>query len=263
MSDNQQYDIKCLYHPNEDIISICSTCPNNTPVCIDCITNIHNGHDIKILKDISLDDLRDQIQQEYNNQTTPKLNDFLENNKKILDELNNYLKQIQNNHTMNLDKTTDIFKGLTYIIKAKENDVKRLLTTKFDENTEVNALITSTIENNNNIVNNAIKFNNNNNDNVNNNNNKNGFIELLKHNHQCKNILSNIDNNNLPEYKYTQLIIKEKNLDSIKDLTNSYLEVIDDNKKDLKTIEVYQREFTNYEEGCDIGHIELLEKLSI
>ncbi|EGC40582.1 hypothetical protein DICPUDRAFT_146482 [Dictyostelium purpureum] len=251
MSNNQQYDTKCLDHPHQDIISICSTCPNNTPVCIDCITGNHKGHVFEKLSDVNL---RNQIQQEYNNQTIPKLNNYLENNKIILDESNNHFKQIKENHTINFDKTTDRFNQLKNIINAKENDTKRLLITKLDENIDVNNIITTTIENYNNKINNAIKYNNVIYNNIDNINNDIGFIELLKHNHQCNNLLSKINNNNLPEYKDTQLIIQENNLDSIIDLTNNYLEVVDIPlvKKDLKTLETLYFDFTIYEEGCDI-----------
>ncbi|EGC40586.1 hypothetical protein DICPUDRAFT_146490 [Dictyostelium purpureum] len=244
-NNNQQYDTKCLDHPNKDIELICSTCPNNTPVCINCISDIHNGHSFKKLKDINL---RNQIQQEYN-QTISKLNNYLENNKIILDESNNHFKQIKENNDNNFNKASKIFKELKDIINAKENDIKRLLTTKFEENKDLNNIITTTIENNNN----AIKYNNDVNNNINNNdincnndvNNNdinninyidNGFIKLLKHNHQCNNLLSKINNNNLPKYKDTQLIIQENNLDSIKDLINCYLKVVDDPlvKEDLK-----------------------------
>ncbi|EGC40584.1 hypothetical protein DICPUDRAFT_10592, partial [Dictyostelium purpureum] len=167
-------DTKCLYHPHQDIALICSTCPNNTPVCIGCITGIHYGHNFISIED---DNVRNQIQQEFKNQTIPKLNHYLENNKKILNESNNHFKQIKENNNNNFYKTFKIFKELKEIINSKENDIKRLLTTKFDENTEVNNIISTTIENNNNIINNAIKYNNdvnnNNNDNNNNNNNKN------------------------------------------------------------------------------------------
>ncbi|EGC37809.1 hypothetical protein DICPUDRAFT_76588 [Dictyostelium purpureum] len=242
MSNNQQYDTKCLVHPHQDIILICSTCPNNIPVCTDCITGIHIGH---IFISIEDGNIRDHIQQEFKNQTIPKLNNYLENNKLILGESNRHFKQIHENHTINLDKTIKIFKELKDIINAKENDIKRLLITKLDENIDVNNIITTTIENNNNIINKAIKNNNNNNS-----INKNEFIELLKHNHQCNNILSNICKiNYLSEYKNTQLIIKE-NLESIKDLTYNYLEVLDDIpflKKDLKTLEY----------GCDVRNIKI------
>ncbi|EGC40556.1 hypothetical protein DICPUDRAFT_73920 [Dictyostelium purpureum] len=258
MSNNQQYNTKCFNHPYQDIISICSTCPNNIPVCIDCIVDIHDGHSFKKLNDINL---RNQIEHNFRNQTIPKLNNYLENNKKILDGSNNHFKQIQDNHTMNFEKTFKIFKELKDIINAKENDIKRLLLTKLDENTDVNNIITTTIENNNNKINYAINYNNdinNNNDNENLNNNI-GFIELLKHNHQCNNLLSNINNNNnLPEYKDTQLIIKENNLESIKDLTNNYLEVFDDIfLNDSKTIKLLNLEYTIYKEGCDISHLNI------
>ncbi|EGC40522.1 hypothetical protein DICPUDRAFT_24875, partial [Dictyostelium purpureum] len=134
MSNYQLYDTKCLDHPNEDIISICSTCPNDYPVCIDCITGIHKGHNFEELDDINL---RNQIEEDFKNQTIPKLNDYLENNKKILDESNNHFEEIKDNHTKNFDKTFNIFKELKYIINAKENDVKRLLITKLEENTDV------------------------------------------------------------------------------------------------------------------------------
>ncbi|EGC36667.1 hypothetical protein DICPUDRAFT_150840 [Dictyostelium purpureum] len=266
MSNNQQYDNKCFNHPYQDIVFICSNCPNYIPVCIDCINDGHRGHTFKKLNDIHL---RNQIQQEFNDQTIPKLNNYLENNKKILEESNNHFKQINDNHTKNFEKAFKIFKELRdfflNIINAKEIDVKLLLTTKLNKNTDINNIITTIIEKNNNIINNAIKFNNdinNNNDDVNNNdddvnNNNNEFIKLLKHNHQCNNLLSNINNNSLPEYKDTQLIIQENNLDSIKDLINSYLEVIDI-PLDLKTLKFYNKEFTIYQEGCDISHLEII-----
>ncbi|EGC30906.1 hypothetical protein DICPUDRAFT_157314 [Dictyostelium purpureum] len=260
MSNNQQYDTKCLDHPHQDIVLICSTCPNNIPVCIGCISGIHNGHKFKDIKDKNI---KDQIQQEFTNQTIPNLNNFLEYNKLILDESNNHFKQIQHNHTKNFDKVFKIFKELKDIINTKENDIKRLLITKLDENKDINNIITTTIEDNINKINKVIKYNNNhfnnNNDNKNDNNiNNNDFIELLKNNYQSNNILSKIYNNNLPEYKDTQLIIRDNNIDSIKDLTNSYLEILDDIpffRKDLKRIKSVDFKFTIYSDGFDISHI--------
>ncbi|EGC30905.1 hypothetical protein DICPUDRAFT_157313 [Dictyostelium purpureum] len=237
MSNNQQYDTKCLDHPHQDIVLICSTCPNNTPVCTSCIIGIHNGHTYKNFEDKNI---RDQIQQEFTNQTIPNLNNFLEYNKLILDESNNHFKQIQHNHTNNFDKVFKIFKELKDIINTKENDIKRLLITKLDENKDKNNIITTTIEDNINKINKAIKYNNVNNNNDSNINN-NDFIELLKHNYQCINLILNINKNYLPEYNDTHIIIKENNnIDSIRYLTNSYLEMVDDIplvKKDLKTLE--------------------------
>ncbi|EGC28858.1 hypothetical protein DICPUDRAFT_85080, partial [Dictyostelium purpureum] len=237
---NQQYDIKCLDHPKQNIISICSTCPNNTPVCIGCITGIHNGHKFKSIED---DNVRYQIQQDINNQILPNLHNSLENNKKKLDESKNHFKQIQENNTNNYKKTFDIFKELKDIINAKENEIKLLLLTKSEENIEVNNIIPTRIENNINRINNAITY-----SSVTDYNNIDGFIELLKHIHQCCNLLPNINNNDLPEYRDTQLIIKQNNLNSIKDL--NYIEVVD--YIALKTLKL----FTLYE-GYDISHLEI------
>ncbi|EGC31153.1 hypothetical protein DICPUDRAFT_82935 [Dictyostelium purpureum] len=210
--------IKCLDHPHHDIVFVCSTCPNITPVCIDCINGVHRGHIFKSLED---NNIRNQIHQDFKNQTIPKLNKYLENNKKILDESNNNFEQILDNHRKNFDITINIFKQLKNIMNSKENDVKRLLTTKLQENIEVNEIITTTIEDNNNKINNAIKFN--------------------------------------VKYKDTEFILKESNIDLFKDLINSYLEVFVNGK--YFTINEEESDISHLEiEFLAIGLIQSLPK---
>ncbi|EGC37987.1 hypothetical protein DICPUDRAFT_149365 [Dictyostelium purpureum] len=130
--EKQQNDIKCYDHPQNDLVLICLSCQYK-PACIKCVVGDHKGH---IFEDIENLDFRDDIDYKFQDEIIPKLNEQLENNKNQLEKSENNFAQIKDSHEKNLEKLMDEFKKIKDFLIAKENDLKRLLITKFDENLE-------------------------------------------------------------------------------------------------------------------------------
>ncbi|EGC40521.1 hypothetical protein DICPUDRAFT_96216 [Dictyostelium purpureum] len=255
MATNRQYDTTCLEHPQKTIVFICSTCSDNIPVCNKCIIGSHNGHVFKDLEDIEIN-LKNKINKDFKTQTLPQLSKLLENNKSQLEKSDNQLKQIQENHTKNLETLTNEFKKIKDIVNIKENDFKKLLITKLDENIEANNNFTSAIEDSNKKVNNILNTQNNN---KNNNQNNNQFIEIVKQSHICKKLLSNF--NNYPQYNEVSLLTKESNFELVKKNIDGFLSLVQNqnNANGSNSLDQHQKymvyrglRFFVYKNGCSI-----------
>ncbi|EGC32226.1 hypothetical protein DICPUDRAFT_155845 [Dictyostelium purpureum] len=242
MAANIQYDTTCLEHPQKTIVFICSTCSDNIPECSKCIISSHNGHVFKDLEDININ-FKKQINKDFITQTLPQLSKLLENNNSQLEKSDNQLKQIQENHTKNLETLTNEFNKIKDIVNIKENDFKKLLITKLDENIEANNIFISAIEDSNEKVNNILNTQNNN---KNKNQNNNQFIEIVKRSHICKKLLSNF--NNYPQYNEVSLLTNESNFELVKKNIDGFLSLVQNqnNANGSNSLDQHQKYMVSY-----------------
>ncbi|KAM9995331.1 hypothetical protein ACTFIY_001511 [Dictyostelium cf. discoideum] len=208
---------KCTLHPNKDIVFFCLDC-KLIPCCIQCTSSKgeHHGH-----------------------RTDP-----LESTSNILSLMNNFK-----------DYTSKKIKKIHDIISIIELDIKKQLETTFENNTLINTIITSSINNDNQILSTIINNNNNKNENENENENENittieKLNEILKFNDEQ--IYDNgedtiIDRDTIKiikQYQQSLIVLNNNNnihsSNKLNEYDNQiiyfYNQIIDDLKNNLKSI---------------------------
>ncbi|KAN0026552.1 hypothetical protein ACTFIV_007541 [Dictyostelium citrinum] len=250
-----QFDNKCVNHPNQVISFLCTSC-DNSPICCKCVTSFHRSHTID---DINLENSK-ELSKEFKHLNFKELLESSGNRLNLIKESDDFFTSIENQHLKHIQMIENEFRIIHNQISFIEMDLKKQLITLLDDNKETNIMIKSKIESikstidsiinkhrdniekydDDNYIENIFKnhlYNDNNNDNDNNNNsntnnsnnsnsnNSNNdindrVIEIIKHSHQLKSILKLKDNEELlliGKYKDTSLTFNRGLFDSFKD----------------------------------------------
>lgn len=98
----QTIDSKCKIHQQEDIKAFCKN--DLCSICFKCLLGDHRNHDVVMLDELSVDDLKDKVslfQDKTEDQITKlegirtKVTNIKENYDKKFSDLNNQFKQIE------------------------------------------------------------------------------------------------------------------------------------------------------------------------
>ncbi|KAM9983131.1 hypothetical protein ACTFIZ_005730 [Dictyostelium cf. discoideum] len=242
MDNINVYDNKCAIHKDQDIKLICSAC--KVVVCLECIVTIHNGH--KFYR--TDEENSKEIFEEFKNNNFQNLHKQIDINNELLNESNNLFKSLEDKHNKNVNTITEVFKQLHKLLQIIENDKTKQLVTLYDENKNINTIISTTIHDNLNKIN-LIKNKYKNTINQINidqiiNNNSNQHIEILKHCYQSQQLIKDNQNENkikelMNQYKNVNIVNNSEQIkDSIKEIfeisnspsiTNVPKRVIDNN----------------------------------
>ncbi|KAM9993928.1 hypothetical protein ACTFIZ_011894 [Dictyostelium cf. discoideum] len=240
----------CTIHPNRDIVFFCLDC-KLIPCCIQCTSSKgeHHGHRTDILESTSniislMNNFKDDIYQ--------KVIERIEKNKTILKQSNDKFNDIQSQFEINNNSLKKEIKKIHDIISIIELDIKKQLETTFENNTLINTIITSSINNDNQILSTIV-----NNENENENYNENDNIttieklnEILKFKDQQ--IYNNCDHDFIidrgtikiiKQYQQSLIVLNNNNIDNsnkLKEYDNQIIhfnnQIIDDIKNNLKSI---------------------------
>ncbi|KAM9963579.1 hypothetical protein ACTFIW_006812 [Dictyostelium discoideum] len=206
-----KYDNKCPIHKEYNIKLICSTC--KVVVCVECIVSDHTGHKFD---HIDVENSK-EIFEEFKNNHIQNLDKQIGINNELLNKSNNLFKSLEDKHTENVNTIKEEFKELSKLLPIIEIDKIKQLVTLYDENKDINTIISTTIHdnlNNINLITNKYKntINHINIDQIiNNNNNNYEHIEILKHCYQSRLLIK--DNQN--ENKINELINQYKNVNIV------------------------------------------------
>ncbi|KAM9953460.1 hypothetical protein ACTFIR_008531 [Dictyostelium discoideum] len=246
MDNINKYDNKCAIHKEHNYKLICSAC--KIVVCDECIITIHRGH---CFDRIDVENSK-VIFEEFKNNHIQHLDKQIGINNEFLNKSNNLFKSLEDKHTENVNTITEVFKELSKLLQIIEIDKIKQLVTLYDENKDINTIISTTIHdnlNNINLITNKYKntinhinidqiINNNKN---NNNNNNYEHIEILKHCYQSQLIKDNQNENKINElinqYKNVNIV---NNSEQIKESIKEIFEISDSlsitNVKDPKRV---------------------------
>ncbi|KAM9983127.1 hypothetical protein ACTFIZ_005724 [Dictyostelium cf. discoideum] len=250
MDNINKYDNKCAIHKENKIKMICSTC--KVVVCVECIILDHNGHKFGR---IDVENSK-AIFEEFKNNNFQNLHKQIDINNDLLNESNNLFKSLEDKHTENVNTITEEFKQLSKLLPIIENDKIKQLVTLYDENKDINTIISTTIHDNLNKINlitNKYKntINQINIDQIINNNN-NQHIEILKHCYQSQQLIKDNQNENkikelINQYKNVNIV---NNSEQIKDSIKEIFKISDSlsitNVKDPKRVTAGGKEYFIY-----------------
>ncbi|KAM9994867.1 hypothetical protein ACTFIY_001036 [Dictyostelium cf. discoideum] len=174
INNNIDNNKKCILHPNKDIVFFCLDC-KLIPCCIQCTSSKgeHHGHRTDPLESTS-NVL--SLMNNFKNHVYQKVIERIETNEKILKRSNDKYNKIQLQFDINNSSLKREIKKIHDIISIIELDIKKQLETTFENNTLINTLIASSINNDNEILSTII---NNKNENQND-ENENGNITTIE-----------------------------------------------------------------------------------
>ncbi|EAL62525.1 hypothetical protein DDB_G0289849 [Dictyostelium discoideum AX4] len=149
---------KCTLHPNKDIVFFCLDC-KLIPCCIQCTSSKgeHHGHKTDPLESTS--NIL-SLMNNFKNDIYQKVIERIEINETILQESNDKYNEIQSQFDINNNSLKKEIKKIHDIISIIELDIKKQLETTFENNTLINTIITSSINNDNQILSTIINNNN-------------------------------------------------------------------------------------------------------
>ncbi|KAM9957318.1 hypothetical protein ACTFIW_009059, partial [Dictyostelium discoideum] len=173
----------CTLHPNKDIVFFCLDC-KLIPCCVLCasIKGEHHGHRTDTLESTSN---IISLMNNFKNDVHQKVIERIETNKTILKRSNDKYNKIQSQSDINNSSLKREIKKIHDIISIIELDIKKQLETNYENNTLLNTIITSSINNDNEILSTIINKNN-----ENENENENGNITTIE---KLNQILTNND----------------------------------------------------------------------
>ncbi|KAM9953457.1 hypothetical protein ACTFIR_008528 [Dictyostelium discoideum] len=255
-----KYDNKCALHKDFDIRLVCSTC--KVVVCDGCIVSDHNGHKFDF---INAENSK-EIFEEFKNNHIQNLDKQIGVNNELLNKSNNLFKSLEDKHTENVNTITEEFKELSKLLQIIEIDKIKQLVTLYDENKDINTIISTTIHNNLNNINlitNKYKntINHINIDQIiNNNNNNNNYqhIEILKHCYQSQLLIKDNQNENkinelINQYKNVNIVNNSEQVkESIKEIFEISNSLSITNEKDPKRVTVVGHEYFIYKDDSII-----------
>ncbi|KAM9983132.1 hypothetical protein ACTFIZ_005731 [Dictyostelium cf. discoideum] len=262
MDSINKYDNKCAIHKEHNIKMICSTC--KVIVCVECILLDHNGHKFDR---IDVDNSK-EIFEEFKNNNLQNLDKQIDINNELLNESNNLFKSLEDKHTENINTITEEFKQLHLLLQIIENDKIKQLVTLYDENKDINTIISTTIHdnlNNINLITNKYKntINQINIDQIINNNNNYQHIEILKHCYQSEQLIKDNQNENkikelVNQYKNVNIV---NNSEQVKNLIKEIFEISNSlsitNVKDPKRVFAGGNEYFIYKNDSIIPNDEI------
>ncbi|KAM9993920.1 hypothetical protein ACTFIZ_011881 [Dictyostelium cf. discoideum] len=150
INNNIDNNKMCTIHPNRDIVFFCLDC-KLIPCCIECTSSKgeHHGHRTDTLESTSniislMNNFKDDIYQ--------KVIERIDSNKTILKQSNDKYNEIQSQFNNNNNSLKKEIKKIHDIISIIELDIKKQLETTFENNTLINTIITSSINNGNQIL---------------------------------------------------------------------------------------------------------------
>ncbi|KAM9987650.1 hypothetical protein ACTFIZ_003018 [Dictyostelium cf. discoideum] len=244
--DNIDNNKKCTLHPKRDIVFFCLDC-KLIPCCNQCTSSKgeHHGHKTETLESTS-DFI--SLMKNFKNDVYQKVIERIETNETILKHSNDKYNEIQSQFNNNLNSLDKEIKKIHDIISIIELDIKKQLETTFESNTLINTIITSSINNDNEILSTII-----NNENENENDNitiHEKLNEIINFNDQQ--IYDNgddfiIDRDTIKiikQYQQSLIILNNnKNIDNSNKLNEYYNQIfhfhnqiIDDFKNNLKSL---------------------------